>query len=81
MKRQFASRVSEILNVKFVSLIDFGREIGWRSWYTSYGHDNRRVRVSSPGRGRFFPSPRRPDRFWGPSSLLSKSVSVLFLRR
>jgi hypothetical protein len=37
---------------------------------TSYGLDDREVGVRVPG-SRIFSSPRRPDRLWGPPSLLS----------
>jgi hypothetical protein len=37
------------------------------------------IGVSSPGRGwEFFSSPPRPDRFWGPSSLLSNGYQGFF---
>jgi hypothetical protein len=46
---------------------------------TSYGLDDW---VSIPGRGkRFFSIPQRPDRLWGPPSLLSSAHQGLFRRR
>jgi hypothetical protein len=38
---------------------------------TGYGLDGRGVRVRVPAGTRFFSSPHRPDRLWGPLSLLS----------
>jgi hypothetical protein len=38
---------------------------------TGYRLDGRGVGVRFPGEARFFSSPRRPDRLWGPPSLLS----------
>jgi hypothetical protein len=38
---------------------------------TGYGLGDRRVGVRVLVGARFFSSPRRPDRFWGPPSLLS----------
>jgi hypothetical protein len=38
---------------------------------TVYGLDNRWVGVRVPVGSRIFSSPRRPDRIWGPPSLLS----------
>jgi hypothetical protein len=37
-----------------------------------YGFEGRGVGVRVPVGARLFSSPRRPDRLWGPSSLLSK---------
>jgi hypothetical protein len=37
---------------------------------TGYGMDDRGVGVRVPVGSRIVPSPRRPDRFWGPPSLL-----------
>jgi hypothetical protein len=37
-----------------------------------------KVRSSSPGKGKVFSSPRCPDRFWGPPSLLSNGYRWLF---
>jgi hypothetical protein len=41
-----------------------------------YGLDDRRVGVRVPVGSRIFSSPRRPDRVWGPSSLLSTTAAV-----
>jgi hypothetical protein len=38
---------------------------------TGNGRDGRGVGFRVPVRTRFFTSPRRPDLFWGPPSLLS----------
>jgi hypothetical protein len=38
---------------------------------TGYGLEGRGVRFRVPVGARNFSSPRRPDRFWGPPSLLS----------
>jgi hypothetical protein len=38
---------------------------------TGYGLDGRRVGVRVPVEAGFFFSPRRPDQFWSPPSLLS----------
>jgi hypothetical protein len=43
---------------------------------TGYGLDGRGVKVSVPGGERFFF--RHPDRFWGPSSILSNEYQGLF---
>jgi hypothetical protein len=54
----------------------------YRSWDnvvgipTGYGLDQ----ISSPGRVRILSSPRRSDRLWGSSSLLSYGYRGLFLR-
>jgi hypothetical protein len=45
---------------------------------TGYGLDDRGVGVAVPVRSRIFSSPRRPDRLWDPSSLLSNGYRRLF---
>jgi hypothetical protein len=47
---------------------------------TGYRLDDRGVRVRVLVGAKFFSSPRRPDRFWGPSSLLSSRYWGLFTR-
>jgi hypothetical protein len=47
---------------------------------TGYGLGGRGVGVRVPVRVIFFSSPRRPDQFWGPPSLLSSGYRRLFLR-
>jgi hypothetical protein len=44
---------------------------------TGYGLDSRGARVRVPVGARFFFSQRRPDRFWGPRSLLSNGCRGL----
>jgi hypothetical protein len=44
---------------------------------TGYGLGDRGVGVRVPGGSRIFSSPRRPDRFWGPPSLLSNGYRGL----
>jgi hypothetical protein len=46
---------------------------------TGYGVDDRGVGVRVPVESRIFSSLRRPDRFWGPSNLLSNGYRALFL--
>jgi hypothetical protein len=46
---------------------------------TGYGLDDRGVGVRVPVGARIFSSPRRPDRLWGPSNLLSNGYRGLFL--
>jgi hypothetical protein len=41
-----------------------------------YRLDDRRVGARVPLGARFFYSPRRPDRFWGPPNLLSLSPGI-----
>jgi hypothetical protein len=48
---------------------------------TGYGMDGEWVRVRVPVGARFFFFPRRPDRFWGPPSLLSNRYGALSLGR
>jgi hypothetical protein len=43
---------------------------------TGYGLDDRGVAVRVPVGSRMFSSPRRPDRLWGPPSLLSVSGAL-----
>jgi hypothetical protein len=45
---------------------------------TGYGLDDRGVGVRVPVGSRIFSSPRRPDRVWGPSNLLSNRYRGLF---
>jgi hypothetical protein len=47
---------------------------------TSYGLENRGVRVRVPVGASIFSSPCRPVRFWGPSSLLTNGYWRLFPR-
>jgi hypothetical protein len=47
---------------------------------TGYGLDYRGVGVRVPVGARIFSSPRRPDRLWGPPSLLSNRYWQLFPR-
>jgi hypothetical protein len=47
---------------------------------TGYGLDDRGVRVRVPVRASIFSSPRRPDRFCSPPSLLSNGYRGLFPR-
>jgi hypothetical protein len=47
---------------------------------TGYRLDDREVGVRVPVGSRIFFSPRRPDRLWGPPSLLSNGYRRLFLR-
>jgi hypothetical protein len=45
---------------------------GWRSWYSDWLRAGRtRARSSRPGGDKNFHPPCRPDRLWGPPSLLS----------
>jgi hypothetical protein len=45
---------------------------------TGYGLNDRGVGVRVPVMSKMFLSPRAPDRFWGPPSLLSKGYRELF---
>jgi hypothetical protein len=47
---------------------------------TGYGLDGRVVGVQVTVRGRFFSSPHRPVRFWGPPILLASGYPKLFPR-
>jgi hypothetical protein len=44
------------------------------------GLDGRGIRVRAPVGAWFFPSPRSPDRFWGPTNLLSNEYGAIFPR-
>jgi hypothetical protein len=46
----------------------------------AYGLDDRGVGVRIPIGSRIFPSPRRPDRLWGPPNLVSNGHRRLFPR-
>jgi hypothetical protein len=46
---------------------------------TGYGLHDRVVGVRVPEGAGFFSSPRRPDRLWGPPSLLPNGYRRLFL--
>jgi hypothetical protein len=48
---------------------------------TGYGLDDRGGAVRVPVGSRIFPSPRSPDRLWGPSILLSNGYWGLIPRR
>jgi hypothetical protein len=45
---------------------------------TGYGLDDRGIGVGVPVGSRIFSSPRRPDRLWGPPSLLPNGYGGLF---
>jgi hypothetical protein len=47
---------------------------------TGHGLDDGEVTVRVPIESRIFSSPRHPDQFWGPPSLLSNGYWGLFLR-
>jgi hypothetical protein len=47
---------------------------------TGYGLDDRGVGVRAPVESRIFSSPRRPDRLWGTSNLVSNGYRGLFPR-
>jgi hypothetical protein len=57
--------------------------LGWDSVVdiaTGYGLDGEGVGVRVPVEARIFSSPLRPDRLWGPPSLLSNRYRRLFRR-
>jgi hypothetical protein len=56
------------------------REPGKRVGMTGYGLDDREVGIRVPVGSLIFSSPRRPDRPWGPPSLLSNGYRGLVPR-
>jgi hypothetical protein len=79
---------------EYVSLISVTEHINRVSTGIIHAHVIQRSRDSSvsivtklragrrpiPGKGRVFPSPQRPDRLWGPHSLLCNGYGGLFPR-
>jgi hypothetical protein len=45
---------------------------------TGYGLEDREVGIQDPVESRIFSSPRRPDRLWGPPSLISNDYQGFF---
>jgi hypothetical protein len=68
----FCKDSHNIINILYLHL--WGRD----SVATGYGLDDRGIGVRVPVGSRVFSSPCRPDRLWGPPSLLSNGYQRLF---